>query len=187
MRESLSGSIFLGSYYVGYVTQQPADHLDRILAQWRRERPDLDVTALGVLGRLFRAAELADARLADMLGDYGLQPGWFDLLAALRRAGAPYELNPTALMETTMLSSGGITKRLDRLVERGLVERRPDPADRRGTLVRLTRKGKGVIDKAIGAHVRNEEVLLRSLPPRERRALDELLRSFLAGLERLER
>jgi DNA-binding MarR family transcriptional regulator len=169
------------------VAQKPPDHLDRIVAQWRHERPNLDVTALGVLGRLFRAAQLADARLADLLGDYGLQPGWFDLLAALRRAGAPYELNPTALMETTMLSSGGITKRLDRLVEAGLVERRPDPADRRGTLVRLTRKGKGVIDRAIGAHVQNEELLLRSLAPREQRALDDLLRSFLAGLERLER
>jgi DNA-binding MarR family transcriptional regulator len=159
------------------------DHLDRIAAQWRRERPDLDVTPLEVLGRLFRAAHLADAALAEMLGDHGLQPGWFDLLAALRRAGSPYELNPTSLMETTMLSSGGITKRLDRLVEAGLVERRPDPADRRGTLVRLTRKGKGLIDKAIAAHVHNEEHLLRSLVPGERRALDRLLRTFLGGLE----
>jgi DNA-binding MarR family transcriptional regulator len=165
------------------MARKPTDHLDRILAQWRRERPDLDVTALGVLGRLFRAAHLADAALAEMLAAHELQPGWFDLLAALRRAGAPYELNPTALMETTMLSSGGITKRLDRLVEAGLVERRPDPGDRRGTLVRLTRKGKGVIDKAVAAHVQNEELLLRSLAPRERRALDALLRSLLSGLE----
>jgi DNA-binding MarR family transcriptional regulator len=165
------------------VPQKPRDHVDRIVAQWRHERPDLDVSALGVLGRLFRAAQLADAALAEMLADYELPPGWFDLLAALRRAGAPYELNPTALMETTLVSSGGITKRLDRLVEAGLVERRPDPADRRGTLVRLTRKGKGVIDKAIAAHVQNEELLLRSLAPRERRALDDLLRTFLAGLD----
>jgi DNA-binding MarR family transcriptional regulator len=163
--------------------QKPRDHLDRIVEQWRRERPDLDVTALGVLGRLFRAAHLADAALAEMLADHELQPGWFDLLAALRRAGAPYELNPTALMEATMLSSGGITKRLDRLVDAGLVERRPDPADRRGTLVRLTRKGKGVIDRAVAAHVQNEELLLRSLAPRERRALDDLLRTLLSGLE----
>ena len=153
------------------------------MAQWRRERPDLDVAPLGVLGRLFRAAHLADAALAEMLVEYELQPGWFDLLAALRRAGAPYELNPTALMETTMLSSGGITKRLDRLVEEGVVERRPDPTDRRGTLVRLTRKGKAVIDKAVAAHLQNEELLLRSLASPERRALDDLLRTFLAGLE----
>jgi DNA-binding MarR family transcriptional regulator len=162
---------------------KPRDHLDRIVAQWRRERPDLDVTALAVLGRLFRVAQLADAVLAELLGDHGLQPGWFDLLAALRRAGAPYELNPTALIETTMLSSGGITKRLDRLVEAGLVERRPDPEDRRGTLVRLTRKGKSLIDKAIAAHVKKEEQLLQSLTPRERRALDDLLRALLAALD----
>jgi DNA-binding MarR family transcriptional regulator len=165
------------------VRQKPRDHLDRIVAQWRRERPDLDVAPLAVLGRLFRAAQLADAALAERLADHELPPGWFDLLAALRRAGAPYELNPTALMETMMISSGGITKRLDRLVEASLVERRPDPADRRGTLVRLTRKGKSVIDKAVVAHVRNEELLLRSLAPHEQRALDDLLRTFLAGLE----
>jgi DNA-binding MarR family transcriptional regulator len=159
------------------------DHLDRIAEQWRQERPDLAVAPLALLGRLFRAAQLADAALAEMLADYELPSGWFDLLAALRRAGAPYELNPTALTEATMLSSGGTTKRLDRLVEAGLVERHPDPGDRRGTLVRLTRKGKSVIDKAIVAHVHNEELLLRSLSPREQRTLDELLRTFLSSLE----
>ena len=90
---------------------------------------------MGLLGRLFRVVQLADAALTEpLVGRHGLQPGWFDLLAALRRAGAPYELNPTQLTQLTMLSSGGMTKRLDRLAEAGLVERRPDPADRRGTL-----------------------------------------------------
>jgi DNA-binding MarR family transcriptional regulator len=159
------------------------DHIDGILAQWRRERPDLDVEQLGVLGRLFRAAQLADAALAERLAGHELQTGWFDLLAALRRAGKPHELNPTQLMEATMLSSGGITKRLDRLAEAGLIERRPDPSDRRGTLVRLTRKGKARIDRAIETHVANEAQLLRSLEPAERRALDNLLRRFLAELE----
>ena len=88
---------------------------------------------------------------------HGLQPGWFDLLAALRRAGAPFELSPTELMGATMLTSGGVTKRLDRLVEAGLVERRPDPDDRRGTRVSLTRRGRTAIDRAIAAHVANEE------------------------------
>jgi DNA-binding MarR family transcriptional regulator len=160
------------------------DHVDRILAQWRRERPDLDVSALGLLARLFRAAHLADAELADLLVGHDLQTGWFDLLAALRRAGSPYELNPTELMRATMLSSGGMTKRLDRMVEAGFVERRPDPADRRGTLVALTRRGKAVIDKAVEAHVANEEHLLRALTPSERRSLDALLRRLLADLER---
>jgi len=165
------------------MAERPPDHVDRILAQWRRERPDLNVAPLGVLGRLFRAAHLGDAALAEGIAQHNLQTGWFDLLAALRRAGEPYELNPTRLMRATMLSSGGVTKRLDRLVEAGLVERRPDPTDRRGTLVRLTRKGKMVIDKAVEAHVANEERLLRSLKPADRRTLDNLLRMLLAGLE----
>jgi DNA-binding MarR family transcriptional regulator len=159
------------------------DHLDVILAQWRRERPDLDVRPLGVLGRLFRAAHLADAELSRGLSDYGLQPGWFDLLAALRRAGRPYELNPTELMRTTMLSSGGMTKRLDRMAEAGLVERRPDPKDRRGTLVGLTKRGRAVVDDAIVTHLANESRLLRSLSPTERRTLDRLLRALLADLD----
>jgi DNA-binding MarR family transcriptional regulator len=114
---------------------------------------------------------------------YGLEQGWFDLLAALRRAGPPYELNPTALRHATMLSSGGMTKRLDRLAAAGLVERRPDPADRRGTLVRLTRKGKTLIDKAVATHLANEKRLLDVLAPSEQRQLDDLLRMLLARLE----
>jgi len=161
----------------------PPDHMDRIIAQWRRERPDLDVASIGLLGRLFRSAQLADEALSDGIAPHGLQPGWFDLLAALRRSGTPYELNPTALMETTMLSSGGMTKRLDRLDEAGLIERRPDPSDRRGTLIRLTRRGKATIDKAVETHTRNEDTLLRSLSAADRRILDDLLRKLLAGLE----
>jgi DNA-binding MarR family transcriptional regulator len=159
------------------------DHMDMILAQWRRERPDLDVAPLGLLGRLFRAAQLADAELAEGIASHDLQPGWFDLLAALRRSGAPYELNPTELMRTTMLSSGGMTKRLDRLEDAGLVVRRPDPGDRRGTLVGLTRRGKAVIDAAVVTHVANEARLLQPLSATQRRALDELLRVLLADLE----
>ncbi|HEY4347548.1 MAG TPA: MarR family transcriptional regulator [Gaiellaceae bacterium] len=163
-----------------------ADHLDEILEQWRRERPDLDsrdLDALGLFGRLFRAAKLADAALGEGLGEHKLQNGWFDLLAAVRRAGAPYELNPTDLMRATMLSSGGMTKRLDRLAAAGLIKRRPDPGDRRGTLVRLTPKGKTVIDKALVSHLANERRLLGSLSAAERRSLDALLRSLLAALE----
>jgi DNA-binding MarR family transcriptional regulator len=161
----------------------PPDHMDLIVAQWRRERPDLDVAALGLLGRLFRTAQLADAALAEGIAAHDLQPGWFDLLAALRRAGAPYELNPTKLMRATMLSSGGTTKRLDRVEDAGLVERRPDPSDRRGTLVGLTRKGRAVVDDAVVTHLANEERLLRRLSAPQRRALDDLLRALLADLE----
>jgi DNA-binding MarR family transcriptional regulator len=158
------------------------DHVDRILAQWRRERPDLDVAPLGLFGRLFRATLLADAALAETLAARGLRGGWFDLLAALRRSGPPFELNPTQLMRTTLLSSGGITKRLDRLAEAGLVERGADPADRRGTLVRLTERGRATIDEALEAHLANEERLLRSLTPAQRVSLDDLLRTLMADL-----
>jgi DNA-binding MarR family transcriptional regulator len=165
------------------MTKKPTDHLDHIVAQWRRERPDLDVAPLARLGRLFRFAQFADDALAEGVRPYGLQLGWFDLLASLRRAGAPYELNPTQLIEATLLSSGGMTKRLDRLVEEGLVERRPDPDDRRGTLVRLTRHGKSTIDKALEAHLANEQALLSSLSTADRRTLDSLLRTLLADVE----
>jgi DNA-binding MarR family transcriptional regulator len=165
------------------VPNDAPDHIDAIVAQWRRERPDLDVRPLGVLGRLFQVAQLADAELAKGLSDYELQPGWFDLLAALRRAGRPYELNPTELMRTTMLSSGGMTKRLDRMAEAGLVERRPDPKDRRGTLVGLTAKGRSVVDDAIATHLANEARLLRALSPTDRRTLDRLLKALLADLD----
>lgn len=157
--------------------------MDEIAAQWRRERPDLDFTPLALVGRLLRVTHLLDGELREGVAPHGLQPGWFDLLVALRRAGSPYELNPTELMRSTLLSSGGMTKRLDRLEEAGLVERRPDPDDRRGTLVRLTRRGRTVIDRALEAHLANEERLLRSLSGDDRRALDGVLRKLLSELE----
>ena len=160
-----------------------SDHIDRIVEQWRRERPDLDMSAMALMGRLFRVVHLADERLAAPLAEHGLQRGWFDLLAALRRAGPPFELNPTELMRATMLSSGGMTKRLDRLEAAGLIVRRADPDDRRGTRVRLTRRGKARIDRALERHVANEERLLRRLSAEQRRALDELLRALLADLD----
>lgn len=157
--------------------------MDGIVEQWSRERPELDVSALALMGRMFRAAHLADALLAEGISVHDLQPGWFDLLAALRRSGSPYELTPTELMRTTLLSSGGMTKRIDRLAEEGLVERRPDPEDRRGTLVRLTRHGKAVVDRALETHVANEERLLSPLSRAERKQLDALLRKLLAALD----
>jgi DNA-binding MarR family transcriptional regulator len=165
---------------------EPEDHVDEILAQWRRERPDLNVAPLGLYGRLFRIVHLSDDALAKGLSPYGLQPGWFDLLSALRRAGTPYELNPTHLMRATLLSSSGMTKRLDRMEAAGLIERRPDPHDRRGTL-RLTRRGTSVIDRAVETHIGNEERLLGALTAAERRTLDGLLKNLLIQLERAKR
>jgi DNA-binding MarR family transcriptional regulator len=174
-RKNLSGK-------VDTINTMP-DHVDQIVQAWRRERPELDVTALALLARLFRTAHLADAVLGRQLAAHGLQPGWFDLLAALRRAGEPYALTPTQLMRTMMLSSGGMTKRLDRLAAAGLVERRPDPNDRRGILVRLTGRGKTTIDTLLPVHLSNEQRLLASLSPAQQHTLDELLRSLLTNLE----
>ncbi|MDT4940090.1 MAG: hypothetical protein QOJ34_179 [Pseudonocardiales bacterium] len=157
--------------------------MDAIEAAWRRERPDVDVGPLVLFGRLFRAAALAEVRLTAGLTGFDLQPGWFDLLAALRRAGKPYQLNPTQLIRATMLSSAGMTKRLDRMAAAGLVERRPDPTDRRGTLVRLTPRGRRTIDAALPVHVANEDHLLARLTKPERRSLDTLLRKLLTAMD----
>jgi DNA-binding MarR family transcriptional regulator len=165
------------------VPRDPRDRVDEIVAQWRRERPDLDFAALGLIGRLLRVTHLVDEKLRQGVAPHGLQPGWFDILAALRRAGTPSGLNPTELMRSTLLSSGGMTKRLDRLEDAGLVKRRPDPEDRRGTLVRLTRRGRSVIDRALEAHLANEERVLGSLSASDRRALDGALRKLLSELE----
>jgi DNA-binding MarR family transcriptional regulator len=159
------------------------DRIDAIEEAWRRERPNLDVEPLVLFGRLFWAVSLADAQLSAGLAGYDLQPGWFDLLAALRRAGKPYQLNPTQLIQTTMLSSAGMTKRLDRMAAAGLLQRHPDPTDRRGTLVRLTPHGRKTIDAALPVHVANEARLLAALTKRERRSLDALLRKLLIDLE----
>ena len=165
------------------MNQPSPDHVDEILAQWRRERPDLDASPIGVFGRLSRAEHLIDAALAAGIAGHGLQPGWFDLLAALRRQGSPHELTPTQLTRATLLSSGGTTKRLDRLADAGRIERLPDPHDRRGTLVRLTRQGKRVIDRALQTHLENERRLLQVLSRDEQRTLEGLLRTLLDGLE----
>lgn len=166
------------------MSSEPHDHVDEILAQWRSERPDLNIAPLGLYGRLFRLVHISDDALAKGLASYGLQQGWFDLLAALRRAGAPYELNPTRLTHATLLSSSGMTKRLDRMEAAGLIERRPDLHDRRGTLVRLSRRGKRLIDAAVETHVENEARLLGALSADERRTLDALLRTLLINIER---
>jgi DNA-binding MarR family transcriptional regulator len=160
-----------------------ADHVQRVVDQWRRERPDLDVSAMEVLSRLWRFARRADAQVEGGFAEHGLQPGWFDVLASLRRAGKPYELTPTQLLETAMVSSGGMTKRLDRLAEAGLIERRPDHDDRRGVRIRLTRAGLRAVDRAVEAHVEREHELLAPLTPREREQLDRLLRKLLSGVE----
>lgn len=159
------------------------DRVDTAAAQWRRERPDIDVSAMATVGRLLQAARVIERDYLDpVFGRFGLQRGEFDVLASLRRAGAPYELTPTALYEALMLSSGAMTNRLDRLERAGLVERHPDPADRRGTRVRLSAQGKSMIDTALEAHLANEAGILTGLSDADRVQLDSLLSKLMQGL-----
>lgn len=159
------------------------DAVDEILRQWAVERPDLDVSAMGVFGRLSRAARLLDKLLAQTFRRYGLNGGEFDVLAALRRAGEPYSLTPTELYRSMMLSSAAMTNRIDRLENRKLVAREPDPEDRRGVRIRLTREGFGLIEDAVAAHVEGEERLLAALSAQEREYLAELLARLTASMQ----
>ena len=159
------------------------DHVDGILQAWRRERPDLDSSPMGVVGRLARASRRVQLEVDAVLAAEGLSGGSFDVLAALRRAGPPYRLSPGRLLEQLMLSSGAITNRIDRLEQRGLVRRVPDPADRRGVLVELTADGRAAVDVAVERHVANEHRLLAGLTGDEREALATLLKRLLLTLD----
>ena len=158
------------------------DGVDLILEQWRRERPDLDSSPIGIVGRISRLARELEQRLEPVYREHGLEPGWHDLLATLRRHGAPFQLRPTDLTNASMLTSSGTTKRLDRLEEAGLIARSPDPADRRGTLITLTEAGRKLIDSVTAAHLANERRLLEVLDEHEKTALTDLLRKLLGGL-----
>jgi len=159
------------------------DSVDAMLEQWKRERPDLDVTPTGVFGRISRIAALVEQSMDQVFEPHGLTVADFVVLAALRRSSRPYQLTPTALSRAMMVSSGGTTKRLDRLEARGLIRRDPDPDDRRGTLVTLTDTGLATIDTLESENVQNEERLLAPLPQNERAALTQLLRELLLALE----
>lgn len=159
------------------------DLVDRILEQWRRERPDLDTSPMSVIARVSRLSRILERRIAEVLAKHGLNESQFGVLAALRRAGPPYCLSPTALYSSLLISSGAMTNRLDRLTTAGFVRRIPDPNDRRSTLVQLTPKGLRVIEQAIAAHAENEQELLAPLGQSERKALAEYLRTLLSEYE----
>jgi DNA-binding MarR family transcriptional regulator len=166
------------------MTVTPPDRAARAVAQWRRERPDLDPSPMELLGRLAEAAHVvARDRLNPLFARFGLQPGEFDVLATLRRSGPPFVLTPTELTDATMVSSGGMTNRLDRLEKAGWIARRPDPADRRGVQVALTAAGRELIDRAVTAHVANEHALLAPLGAEERETLGQLLGKLLVALK----
>ena len=156
-----------------------ADHVDVILAQWARERPDLDAAPIGIFGRISRIDRLFEQAMAEFLRPYGLTLGLFDVLAALRRLGDPFQARPSDLAETVMLTSGGMTARLDQLEQQGLVVRVPDPDDRRGMLARLSTEGRGLIDELMAEHL---DRWLRSLSRLQTSELEEFS-GYLRELE----
>lgn len=159
------------------------DHVARIQQEWARERPDVDVRPQGVIGRLHRLAGHLTEQLCVVYQRYGLSEGEFDVLAALRRAGAPYERAPGDLARFTMVTTGAMTKRVDRLERGGLVTRRRSTVDGRGRVVALTPAGMELIDAAFTEHMRNERRLLDALTPDEAAQLEVLLRTWLARAE----
>lgn len=162
------------------------DRVDELMEQWAGERPDLDHTVMASVGRLMRLAEVIDQRFEAHAATYGITRPDADVLFSLRRSGPPYALLPTQLTGALMVASGTMTARLDRLERKGLVERRPNPRDRRSTLVALTDAGFRVTEEGIGEHVAHEERLLDGLTAKDRAQLDALLRKLLAHVQGMD-
>ncbi len=159
------------------------DDVDRLVEAWQRERPDLELAPMHVLSRVSRLGHHLDRARRASFTDHGVESWEFDVLAALRRAGAPYELSPGRLIKETLVTSGTMTNRVDRLVARGLVERLPDPHDRRGVLVRLTDSGRAKVDGALASLLERERELLAGLDAPAQKRLAGLLRDLLAPFE----
>jgi DNA-binding MarR family transcriptional regulator len=158
------------------------DEVDLLVEAWRRERTDLDLGPVEVFSRISRLSRLLDRVRREAFTAHAIEPWEFDVLAALRRAGKPYRLSPGQLLRETMVTSGTMTNRIDRLGERGLVERSPDPHDRRGVLVGLTAAGKRTVDAAFDSLIDKERDLLAELPAAERRDLAALLKRLMRPL-----
>lgn len=155
------------------------DQIDRIVSLWRNARPELDPSTTEVIGRIVRMEYFVTRRVLNDLARYDLNVGEFDVLAALRRSGAPFQLPPHQLQGMVLISSGGLTNRLNRLESNGLIARLPDPDDRRGVLVTLTKKGLTVVDEAVQYHLAAEAELLAPLNTEEREQMASLLRKLL--------
>ncbi|WP_053207340.1 MarR family winged helix-turn-helix transcriptional regulator [Jiangella muralis] len=155
------------------------DEVDRLTEAWRHERPDLDVSPMEVLSRVSRLARHLDRERRAAFAEHGLEPWEFDVLAALRRGGEPYELSPGVLLGQTLVTSGTMTARVDKLTARGLVSRRRDEDDRRAVRVRLTEFGKKSVDAALEGLLANERRLLAGLGAEERDQLSGLLRTLV--------
>jgi DNA-binding MarR family transcriptional regulator len=165
------------------VTGVERDEVDDLVAAWREQRSDLDVAPLQVLSRVSRLARHLDIARRGAFAAHGLEPWEFDVLSALRRAGPPFQLTPGALLRATLVTSGTMTNRIDRLAAAGLVYREPDPRDRRGVLVTLSERGTAVVDAAFTDLLERERVLLARLGPREHEVLADLLRTLLVPFD----
>ena len=159
------------------------DHVDNVRGKWRNARPELDTSPAGVVARVGRLASFFDLSTNALMAEYGLTRSSWDILASLRREGPPYELTPSELYRALMRSSGWMTNRLHELEDAGLIVRRPDPADGRGVIVKLTREGVRLVDRIIERHLANEDQLLRALPKADRERLAGLLRELLRDHE----
>ncbi|MFF4038904.1 MULTISPECIES: MarR family winged helix-turn-helix transcriptional regulator [unclassified Streptomyces] len=166
--------------------QQHRDPVDAIIDQWAAVRPDLDTKAMEVFGRIYRLSRAMGDRMEKAYAPYGISRGEFDVLATLRRSGEPFTLSPRQLSATLMLTTGGMTGRLDKLERAGLLRRSPDPHDRRGLQVTLTEKGLDVIDQAVGAGLAVQTAALSSLDTEQADQLAGLLRELLAGTQGTE-
>jgi DNA-binding MarR family transcriptional regulator len=162
------------------------DEVDHIIEQWAEERPDLVTEAMAVFGRMYRIARLVGDGQEAVYGTFGINRGEFDVLATLRRSGEPFQLSPKALSASMMLTSGGMTGRLDRLERAGYVTRSPDPVDRRGLVITLTGAGRTLVDEAVGAGLAAQRAVLERLPEHRRKELNVLLRDLLAAASGVE-
>lgn len=160
----------------------PQDFADVVVAQWRAERPDLDFSAMGPLARLARLVLFGGKLVDAVFAEAGLERAEFDVLAGLRRHGAPYRMTPSQLADILLVTRGGMTKRIDRLEARGLVERLANGTDRRSLLVGLTERGRLLVDDLVARHTANESRLLAVLSPEERASLDGALRKLLVAI-----
>jgi len=162
------------------------DHVDKIIKSWRQERPDLDVEAMEVIGRIKQTSHYFVREMNKTFSTHNLNGAAFDVLATLRRSGKPYSLSPSELLANTMVTSGTMTNRIDQLVKVGLVERAPNPSDGRGFIIMLSTNGLELIDRVLNDHVKTQNKLTSLLTKAEKKSLNSILRKILCYSESSE-
>ena len=159
------------------------DRVDKIIQQWHRERPDLNVESMEIIGRIKQLSQHLSREMEKTFSIYGLNGPSFDVLATLRRSGEPYALSPSDLMNSTMVTSGTMTNRINQLVKVGLVERRLNPQDARSFVISLTKEGHALIDRVLNEHVKTQTQLTSLLTEEDKKTFNSILRKFLASME----